>query len=123
MLQIEHITKVFNKGKADETIALDDVSLQINKGEFVMIIGSNGSGKTTLLNVLSNFIPANERIITVEDSAELQLGQELLDHGADLVAVADAGVVGFGGDVEFFGLGPIGKVLDLGGEDGVGERD
>ncbi len=42
----------------------------------VVVSGGTGSGKTTLLNVLSNFIPANERIITVEDSAELQLGQE-----------------------------------------------
>ena len=37
--------------------------------------GSTGSGKTTLLNVLSNFIPADERIITVEDAAEVQLNQ------------------------------------------------
>src|SRR5512143_2836206 len=42
----------------------------------VMISGGTGSGKTTLLNVLSRFIPANERIITIEDSAELQLKQE-----------------------------------------------
>jgi septum site-determining protein MinD len=42
----------------------------------VVVSGGTGSGKTTLLNVLSNFIPATERIITVEDSAELQLGQE-----------------------------------------------
>lgn len=42
----------------------------------IVVSGGTGSGKTTLLNVLSNFIPASERIITVEDSAELQLGQE-----------------------------------------------
>jgi pilus assembly protein CpaF len=42
----------------------------------VMISGGTGSGKTTLLNVLSRFIPADERIITIEDSAELQLKQE-----------------------------------------------
>jgi len=42
----------------------------------VVVSGGTGSGKTTLLNVLSNFIPATERIITVEDSAELQLGQD-----------------------------------------------
>lgn len=42
----------------------------------IVISGGTGSGKTVLLNVLSNFIPATERIITVEDSAELQLGQE-----------------------------------------------
>jgi Flp pilus assembly CpaF family ATPase len=42
----------------------------------IVVSGGTGSGKTTLLNVLSNYIPATERIITVEDSAELQLGQD-----------------------------------------------
>ncbi|MDQ1536087.1 MAG: pilus assembly protein CpaF [Actinomycetota bacterium] len=41
----------------------------------VIISGGTGSGKTTLLNVLSSFIPDNERIITIEDAAELQLRQ------------------------------------------------
>ncbi len=42
----------------------------------IVISGGTGSGKTTLLNVLSSFIPTDERIITVEDSAELQLPQD-----------------------------------------------
>jgi len=42
----------------------------------IIISGGTGSGKTTLLNVLSAFIPSNERIITIEDAAELQLKQE-----------------------------------------------
>jgi pilus assembly protein CpaF len=41
----------------------------------IVISGGTGSGKTTLLNVLSSAIPKNERIVTIEDSAELQLGQ------------------------------------------------
>ncbi len=41
----------------------------------IVVSGGTGSGKTTLLNVLSSFIPESERIITVEDSAELQLAQ------------------------------------------------
>ena len=42
----------------------------------IVISGGTGSGKTTLLNVMSGFIPENERIITIEDAAELQLQQE-----------------------------------------------
>ncbi|CAB1082161.1 Type II/IV secretion system ATP hydrolase TadA/VirB11/CpaF, TadA subfamily [Olavius algarvensis Delta 1 endosymbiont] len=42
----------------------------------IIISGGTGSGKTTLLNVLSRFIPEDERIVTIEDSAELQIKQE-----------------------------------------------
>ena len=54
----------------------DFLKICVEQGLNVIISGGTGTGKTTLLNVLSGFIPADERIITVEDAAELQLKQE-----------------------------------------------
>lgn len=52
MITVQHLTKVYNPGQENEVTALNDVSLEIRKNEFVVIIGSNGSGKTTLLNLI-----------------------------------------------------------------------
>lgn len=55
---------------------IDFLRICVEQGLNVIISGGTGSGKTTLLNTLSGFIPADERIVTVEDAAELQLKQE-----------------------------------------------
>ncbi len=52
MIKIEKITKVYNQGKENEFKALDNVSLEIDDGDFIAIIGDSGSGKTTLLNIV-----------------------------------------------------------------------
>lgn len=55
-------------------IGLADFLERVVKAKYnIFVSGSTGSGKTTLLNVLSDFIPKNERIITIEDTAELQI--------------------------------------------------
>ncbi len=61
-------------GSLAESIA--EVLKTVVRGRLnVLISGGTGTGKTTLLNLLSSFIPVNERILTIEDSAELQLQQ------------------------------------------------
>ena len=59
-----------------EIVHFLDICVKVRKN--ILISGGTGSGKTTLLNVLSSFLPNRERIITVEDAAELQLHQEHL---------------------------------------------
>ncbi len=58
MLTIANITKTFNPGTPNEVRALRDVSLRLESGSFLLIIGTNGSGKSTLLNaVAGTFLP------------------------------------------------------------------
>ena len=52
LIDIKDLYKIYNEGKESEVRALDGVSLQIDKGEFVAIVGQSGSGKSTLMNVL-----------------------------------------------------------------------
>jgi pilus assembly protein CpaF len=71
LLQMEDLIKF---GAVTEEVA--EVLRGVVKARLnVLISGGTGAGKTTMLNVLSGFIPENERIVTIEDSAELQLRQ------------------------------------------------
>ena len=52
LIDIQNLYKIYNEGQESEVRALDGVSLQIDKGEFVAIVGQSGSGKSTMMNVL-----------------------------------------------------------------------
>lgn len=53
MLEIKHISKTFNEGTVNEKKAIQDLSITINDGDFITVIGGNGAGKSTLLNLIS----------------------------------------------------------------------
>src|SRR5690625_4484327 len=53
MLKLQDISTTFNEGTPDEKKALQDINLELKKGEFVTVIGGNGAGKSTLMNVIS----------------------------------------------------------------------
>ena len=64
MLSLEDVTKIFYPNTVNEKMAIDNISLKINDGDVVCVVGSNGSGKTTLFNLLSGTYPlTNGKII------------------------------------------------------------
>ena len=53
MLKLEHLYKTFNPGTINQKVALSDLSLHLNPGDFVTVIGGNGAGKSTMLNAIA----------------------------------------------------------------------
>lgn len=66
MLNIKSINKGFNKGTVNETSIFDNFNLEINKGDFITIVGSNGAGKSTLLNIISGALGLDSGHIILE---------------------------------------------------------
>ena len=68
MLKISHITKTFGLGTTDAKKVLDELSLDVRRGDFITIIGANGAGKSTLLGAIAGSF--------ITDSGELVLDGE-----------------------------------------------
>ena len=66
MLKIEHVCKTFNKGTINEKAALKDLNLELEKGDFVTVIGGNGAGKSTMLNMIAGVYPVDEGRILID---------------------------------------------------------
>lgn len=67
MLALQNISKAFHKGTPNEKIALNHLSFQLKKGEFVTILGSNGAGKSTMFNAILGAFPVDEGRIILDD--------------------------------------------------------
>lgn len=66
MLEIKNISKTFNAGTINEKTVLSNVSLTLNDGDFVTVIGGNGAGKSTILNMIAGVYPVDEGQIVID---------------------------------------------------------
>jgi len=66
MLRLVGISKTFYPGTANERVALRDVDLELEEGDFVTIIGSNGAGKSTLLNITAGSLPVDAGRVVID---------------------------------------------------------
>ena len=66
MLQINNVSKTFNPGTINEKKALIDLSLHLNPGDFVTVIGGNGAGKSTMLNAVAGVWPVDSGSIIID---------------------------------------------------------
>ncbi|AGF54951.1 putative ABC transport system ATP-binding protein [Clostridium saccharoperbutylacetonicum] len=66
MLKVKQLSKVFNSNTINENRVFDGLSLSVNQGDFISIIGSNGAGKSTLLNMISGTLEADSGSIVLD---------------------------------------------------------
>ena len=66
MLELRHVSKTFNRGTPDSHKALDDVTLHVQAGDFISVIGANGAGKSTLFNAIAGSFITDEGTILLD---------------------------------------------------------
>lgn len=75
MLEVKNIYKTFNPGTINEKIALNGLSLKLNEGDFVTVIGGNGAGKSTLLNAVAGVWSVDEGQIVIDGTDVTKLSE------------------------------------------------
>ena len=75
MLEIKNIYKTFNPGTINEKVALNGLSLKLNEGDFVTVIGGNGAGKSTMLNAVAGVWPVDEGQIIIDGTDVTRLSE------------------------------------------------
>lgn len=75
MLVLDHLKKTFNPGTINAKTALDGLSLKLDKGDFVTVIGGNGAGKSTMLNAISGVWMVDEGRITIDGTDVTRLSE------------------------------------------------
>ncbi|MDP3832234.1 MAG: ABC transporter ATP-binding protein [Ignavibacteriaceae bacterium] len=78
IIQATNISKLYSKGAGAEVAALNNVSLEIQRGEFVAIMGASGSGKSTLMNILGCFDKPTNGSLTLDGAEVSKLDDEEL---------------------------------------------
>ena len=73
---VGNVTKIFNRGRSDEVLALSDVDLTVGSGEFVSLIGPSGCGKSTLLRLIADLIEPTTGTVTVAGRPAAQARRE-----------------------------------------------
>jgi NitT/TauT family transport system ATP-binding protein len=73
ILAARNVTKAFNVGKDRELVAVDNLSLEINEGEFVCLLGASGCGKSTILNMFAGFTQPTAGEVLLRDKAIVEI--------------------------------------------------
>ena len=82
MLEIKNIYKTFNAGTVNEKRALNGLSLNLEDGDFVTVIGGNGAGKSTMLNAIAGVWPVDEGEIIIDDTLKKAIDAYYEQYGA-----------------------------------------
>ncbi len=102
LLTVSHLSKVYGEGQS-QTVALDDINLRIDQGEFLAIVGSSGSGKSTLLHIMGGVDRPTSGTVALN-------GQDIYQRTDEQLAVFRRREVGI--IYQFYNLVPVLNVVE-----------